>query len=114
MGLIADRLTETVALDCEMVGVGRSGKVLKLARVSLVNFHGDIVVDMYVRPNEQVTKYYPELNGITVDHMRIAECHDVVEQMMYKVLSDRIVVGHSLPSDLSVIFGHDSRALPPK
>lgn len=97
-----------------MVGVGRSGKVLKLARVSLVNANGDIIVDMYVQPDQRVTKYYPELNGITADHLAIGERHQVVEQMMFEVLSGRTVVGHTLQSDFSVIFGRDRRALPPK
>lgn len=112
--LNTELLTQTLALDCEMVGVGHSGKVLKLARVSLVNDTGDVVLDTYVQPDEPVTRFSPALNGITAAHMAIGVRHHVVERMLFDVLSGRTVVGHSLQGDFSVIFGRDRRALPPK
>ena len=47
--------TSVLAIDCEMVGVGVGGKRDALARVSIVNFAGDVVLDTLVRPTEPIT-----------------------------------------------------------
>jgi hypothetical protein len=40
--------TPVVAIDCEMVEVDRWGE--GLARVSIVNYHGAVLLDKYVIP----------------------------------------------------------------
>jgi hypothetical protein len=40
-----------------MVGVGIEGAESALARVSLVNFHGAVVLDAFVRQRERVVDY---------------------------------------------------------
>lgn len=42
-------------MDCEMVGVGFQGKDHMLARISIVNQQGDIIMDKYVKPSESVS-----------------------------------------------------------
>lgn len=44
-----------LAMDCEMVGVGASGKTSVLARCSIVDYDGNVVYDKHVRPVEKVT-----------------------------------------------------------
>lgn len=39
--------TKHVAVDCEMVGVGRDGADSQLARISIVNRHGNVLLDTY-------------------------------------------------------------------
>ncbi|KAJ1504164.1 3'-5' exonuclease, partial [Coelomomyces lativittatus] len=46
-----------IALDCEMVGVGSHGRRSALARVSIVNFHGHVILDQYIRPNEKIVNF---------------------------------------------------------
>lgn len=53
-----------VAVDCEMVGVGLDGSESALARVSLVNFHGVVLMDEFVRPRERVVDYRTQFSGI--------------------------------------------------
>ncbi len=48
-------ITSVVAMDCEMVGVGPAGVNHALARCSIVNFHGEVLYDKYVKPGETVT-----------------------------------------------------------
>lgn len=48
-----------------MVGVGPDGVQSALARVSVVNFHGAILLDRYVKPLERVTDYRTAISGIT-------------------------------------------------
>lgn len=47
-----------LAMDCEMVGVGLSGKTSVLARCSIVDYDGNVVYDKHVRPVEKVTGAY--------------------------------------------------------
>ena len=47
-------LGKFVAMDCEMVGVGEDGGRSVLARVSIVNFHGQVLMDRYVKPKEWI------------------------------------------------------------
>ena len=47
-----------------MVGVGPNGKESVLARVSIVNYHGAVQMDEYVRPKERVVDYRTEFSGI--------------------------------------------------
>ena len=53
-----------VALDCEMVGVGLEGSESSLARVSIVNFRGAIVLDTFVRQRERVVDYRTQWSGV--------------------------------------------------
>ena len=54
-----------IAIDCEMVGVGPGGIRSALARVSIVNFHGHVILDTFVKPIEAVTDYRTSVSGIT-------------------------------------------------
>lgn len=47
--------SQILAMDCEMVGVGLSGKTSVLARCSIVDYEGNVVYDKHVRPVEKVT-----------------------------------------------------------
>jgi len=53
-----------VAVDCEMVGIGPDGKASSLAWVSVVNFHGVVPLDEFVRQRERVVDYQTEYSGI--------------------------------------------------
>lgn len=64
------RLGKYLAIDCEMVGVGYKGSRSVLARVSLVNFHGTVVLDEYVRPQEEVTDYRTWISGVKPSHLK--------------------------------------------
>lgn len=47
-----------------MVGVGPNGSESSLARVSLVNYHGAVILDEFVRQRERVTDYRTFVSGI--------------------------------------------------
>ncbi|KAG5463755.1 MAG: ribonuclease H-like domain-containing protein [Olpidium bornovanus] len=73
-----------VAIDCEMVGVGPNGSESALARVSIVNFNGAVILDKFVKPREAVTDYRtPDVAG---------------------VIRGRTVVGHSLRHDFDALL----------
>ena len=56
--------TKFVAIDCEMVGVGERGERSALARVSVVNFFGQVLLDSFVKPQERVTDYRTKWSGV--------------------------------------------------
>jgi len=94
-----------VAIDCEMVGVGEDGQFSSLARVCIVNYYGDIVLDLYVKQRQEVTSYRTFVSGITEEHLisnhavEFEECRERVQQ----ILKDKILVGHGLKNDLSAL-----------
>lgn len=56
-----------------MVGVGPEGSESTLARVSIVNYHGAIVLDRFVRPREKVTDYRTWVSGVREEDLRSGE-----------------------------------------
>jgi hypothetical protein len=52
-----------------MVGVGPDGEESALARVSLVNYNGALLLDEYVKPLERVTDFRTAVSGITPKHL---------------------------------------------
>ena len=63
--------TEVVAMDCEMVGLGPRGES-GLARCSLVDLHGTVLYDKFIRPEGEITDYRTLISGITPWHMQEA------------------------------------------
>ena len=61
--------TRCIALDCEMVGVGPNGAESSVARVSIVDWHGAVLLDVYVQQRERVTDYRTKYSGIRKEHM---------------------------------------------
>merc|ERR1712205_105382 len=56
-GKTSEVLTDVLAIDCEMVGVGDGGPTNALARVSIVNSEGECVYDTFVKCREKVTDF---------------------------------------------------------
>ncbi|KAI9888609.1 MAG: 3'-5' exonuclease [Vezdaea aestivalis] len=91
-----------VALDCEMVGVGRPERSV-LARVSVVNYHGEQVYDSYVQPGAAVTNWRTWVSGIESKHMVNARAMDKVQSEIKSLLAGRTLIGHSLANDFGVL-----------
>jgi RNA exonuclease 4 len=57
-------MTKVVAVDCEMVEVDRWSE--GLARLSIVNYYGVVLIDKFVIPEgERVTNYRSWVSGVT-------------------------------------------------
>lgn len=97
-------LTKFIAMDCEMVGVGYDGNDHMLARVSLVNKFGDCIYDKFVKAREEVIDYRTEVSGIRKEDMLNGEDFVKVQKEVAEIVKGRILVGHSLKNDLSVLF----------
>ncbi|KAH8087868.1 ribonuclease H-like domain-containing protein [Cristinia sonorae] len=93
-----------LALDCEMVGVGIDGSESSLARVSMVNFYGAVMLDEFVRQRERVVDYRTEFSGIRPSDMVKAKPFAEVQQKVADLIKDRILVGHAIHNDLKVLL----------
>lgn len=97
-----------VGLDCEMVGLGVNGKTNALARCSVVDFNGKVLYDQIIRPKGYVTDFRTKWSGIKRSDLRkdkenvvtFEECQESVA----KILKGKILVGHALENDLSVLL----------
>ena len=98
MGKSFKGLAKILAMDCEMVGVGRSGKVSRgrdsLARVSIVNHLGNCIYDKYVKPRRNVTDYRTEYSGIRPEDIENGEKFKTVQKEVSDMLKGKVLIGH--------------------
>nr|XP_016997585.2 RNA exonuclease 4 [Drosophila takahashii] len=92
-----------LAMDCEMVGVGHNGQDDMLARVSIVNRVGHVLLDKHVKPRMEVTDYRTSVSGIRPQDIANGEDFLAVQNEVVKLLHGRILVGHALGNDLAVL-----------
>lgn len=99
-----NKLTKFLAMDCEMVGIGYNGDDHMLARVSIVNKFGDCIYDKFVKAREEVKDYRTSVSGVRKEDLLNAEEFSTVQKEVSELIKGRILVGHSLKNDLSVLF----------
>lgn len=92
-----------VAIDCEMVGVGPRGSISALARVSVVDFHGNVLLDSYVKPTQPVTQYRTWVSGIRPRHLKNAGGFKAVTKNVAKLINNKILIGHAIHHDLQAL-----------
>jgi len=92
-------------MDCEMVGVGPLGMRSILARCTIVNYHGEIVYDRYVKPLESITDYRTETSGIQPAHLTEDKTVEFkqVQREVAAIIKNRVLIGHSLVNDLQAL-----------
>lgn len=106
--------SHVLAMDCEMVGVGPGGKESALARVSIVDARGEVVLDTHVVVAEPVTDYRTWVSGILPHHVAAgsptANTYAETQKFVSQLLKGRILVGHALHNDLrSLMLDHPRR-----
>ncbi|GFR95900.1 RNA exonuclease 4 [Elysia marginata] len=97
-------VTQCVAMDCEMVGVGHTGEESILARVSIVNHFGVCLYDKFVLPREEVTDYRTHVSGVTRENLKTGEEFTKVQKEVSDIIRGKVLIGHALHNDLKVLF----------
>lgn len=92
-----------VALDCEMVGVGRYGRDSVLARACVVSGHGEVIIDEYCSSQYRITDYRTPVSGIEEKHMKNAQPFSALQEKVKNAIAGKIVVGHGLEHDFAVL-----------
>lgn len=87
-------------MDCEMVG---SYNKSILARVTIVDAWTNIVLDTFVKPTDTVTDYRYPYSGITEEDLKRGMDYQKVRRKVNEILSDNILIGHSLHFDLAAL-----------
>lgn len=102
-----------IGLDCEMVGLGAEGKQSALARCCLVDFDGVKVYDEFVRPQGYVTDFRTKWSGIRRKDLRQdkAISFNDCQQQVARLINGKILLGHALKNDLSVLMLKHSKSL---
>ncbi|RIA83120.1 hypothetical protein C1645_834293 [Glomus cerebriforme] len=92
-----------IAIDCEMVGIGEKGKYSSLARVSIVNYYGEVLLDKFVKPTREITDYRTKFSGITPELLANANEFKKVQKEVESIMKDHIVVGQSIYFDFKAL-----------
>jgi len=77
--------------------------VNKLARVSIVNYNGHVLIDKYVSPGCKVVNYLTRVSGIRPCNIINAPKLQEIKDSVSEILNNRIIVGHSLINDFNAL-----------
>lgn len=78
-----------------------------MARVSLVNYHGHVLLDTFVQPRERVTDWRTWVSGVRESDIMNAPPFDDVQKQVAKLVEGRILVGHAIDNDMKVCASFD-------
>lgn len=107
----ATEIGKYVAMDCEFVGVGPEGKEHALARISITNYYGHIILDEFVKPKEKVVDWRTHVSGIKPEHMKQAISFEEAQRKCAEIIKGRILVGHALKHDLDALLLSHPRSM---
>jgi len=95
-----------VAIDCEMVGLGPTGKTSALARCAVVDFDGQVLYDRFVRPKGYVTDFRTKYSGVRQQDLRQGEAclFEECQRDVSLLLKNKVLVGHALRNDTEVLM----------
>ena len=105
-GIESGSLTEGLkvyCLDCEMVVT--TDDAFSLARISLVDWSGNPILDSYVKPPLPIKEYNTQYSGITPAHLEhcTTTLADIQKKLSELIGPESIICGHSLESDLCAL-----------
>ncbi|KAM9377503.1 apoptosis-enhancing nuclease [Pholidichthys leucotaenia] len=95
--------TTVVALDCEMVGTGPGGRCSELGRCSILDYHGNVLYDKYIRPCQPVTNFRTQWSGIRRHHLHNATPFAQAREEIQSILEGKVVVGHAVYNDFEAL-----------
>ena len=86
--------------------VGVEGNLDALARVSIVNYNGHVLMDKFVRPEKRIVDFRSWVSGVHPWHLKEengAITFKEAKAQAHRILKDRAIVGHSLNHDFKVL-----------
>merc|ERR1712226_407612 len=94
------------AVDCEMVGIGIDGKISALARASVTNWDGEILLDTFVKVPSKVTDFRTKWSGVKARDLKSEKAMSVEDcrSKVSALLKGKVLVGHALKNDLDALM----------
>lgn len=94
---------DCLALDCEMCMTGEDE--YSLARISVLAWSGEVIMDELVKPEKPVTNYVTHYSGITEAMLApvTTTLQDIQARLLDLITPRTILIGHSLESDLKAL-----------
>ncbi|KAJ2960386.1 hypothetical protein NQZ79_g4254 [Umbelopsis isabellina] len=91
-----------IAIDCEMC-LTSSG--LELARISLIDYASNVILDEMVQPSHPVVNYMTQYSGIRQANLEgvTTTLSDIQKRLLDIIGVDTILIGHSLQCDLNTL-----------
>jgi RNA exonuclease 4 len=98
-----------------MVGLAPDGVQDCLARVSIVNYFGLVLYDVYIKPTGRVTDWRTKYSGIRPADVLSPEGSQLnaganaalsfedVQEKVKEIVQGRILIGHALQNDLTIL-----------
>lgn len=79
------------------------GEEKQIGRLSIVNYNRVTLYDSFFKPTKRVKSYLTEFSGLTPLNTSRAPSFESEKSKIEKILKGRVVVGHSLGMDRSVL-----------
>jgi RNA exonuclease 1 len=92
-----------VSLDCEM---SYTLNGMELVRLTVLDHRDQLVFDVLVRPESEITDFNSRFSGITKDMFEMqltVSFEEAIEMLKYYVSRTTIIIGHGLENDLNVL-----------
>ncbi|KAL7285712.1 hypothetical protein ACG7TL_000817 [Trametes sanguinea] len=92
-----------VAAQAQYVYYGVVSRLPMVARVTLTDYRGTVLLDTYVRPTQPVCDYRTAQTGLQPHHLAEAPVFIDVQRQVASIIKDKILVGYALWEFLSVM-----------
>ncbi|CAI5455552.1 unnamed protein product [Caenorhabditis angaria] len=101
-GLFDPKSLSIFGIDCEMVYTIAGPAI---GRMTVVNWYGELVLDVRVNPNVKLLDANTQFSGLTSEDVKSApDCLKSCRQKLFKLINrNSILVGHSLECDLTAL-----------
>jgi RNA exonuclease 1 len=77
----------------------------EVARVTIVDAHGDSLLDEFVKPENPILDYITSFSGLTPEQLApiTTTLADLLQTLHTYIFEETILIGHSLDSDLKAL-----------
>lgn len=90
-----------MSFDCEMVEINKSFN--GLAKITVVNEHGEVIIDTFCKPKGEITDFRYDITGICASDLQNAINYDELRKNIIKLFKGRIIIGHGIENDFCVL-----------
>ncbi|KAI0313186.1 hypothetical protein OF83DRAFT_1065920 [Amylostereum chailletii] len=94
-------ITDVISISCICVSAGPDSTTSMLVHIAIADYRGNEIIDCFVKPTMSITDYR------TIEPTDISSAFalpfNVVQARVAHFIDDKVIVGHSLWKDLSVL-----------